>query len=463
MLTPVAIRPWLRLMCAAVALGGMSDARAALYHGGEGDGFSAAGLSTRRLDGSPLASPAYTASLSGGDGYDFAGRINRTLDGSSLPAAVFTASITGGDGYDFAGRINRSLDGSSLPVVLYTTSLSGGDGYDTRGLITRPLDSAVEFTAAYSGGLPGGDGYDTFGLIETPLDAALAYYFIYSGGEGDGYDTRGLIHTPVDGSATALSPYVSSNTGADGYDVSGSTHTRLDGTLLPAEIFTASLTGGDGYDLAGATHQNLNGTSHFVLAYLGTTGDGYDTLGLRHSALDPATLLPATVFTGAAGDGYDIAIAPYIFYLGEGGAASAMTYSIWRYLKFSPEETAAGLAADTADADHDGLPNLLEYTIGSDPRLSDSAIYGPQYRLSNLTDFGRPALPDYHLTAVVHRNPRIFDATLSVEISDDLITLWGRDNLIEISSPPSLLIIRDALGIQEAPRRHMRLRATLNE
>ena len=40
----------------------------------------------------------------------------------------------------------------------------------------------------------------------------------------------------------------------------------------------------------------------------------------------------------------------------------------WRSNHFSADEIAAGLAADTLDADGDGLSNLAEFTLGTDPR-----------------------------------------------------------------------------------------------
>jgi len=40
----------------------------------------------------------------------------------------------------------------------------------------------------------------------------------------------------------------------------------------------------------------------------------------------------------------------------------------WRTSHFSSAEIAAGLAADGSDADGDGLTNLDEYTLGTDPR-----------------------------------------------------------------------------------------------
>lgn len=49
-------------------------------------------------------------------------------------------------------------------------------------------------------------------------------------------------------------------------------------------------------------------------------------------------------------------------------AITGMTYDLWRSTAFSGPEIDAGLAGTSADPDGDGLENLLEYALGSDPR-----------------------------------------------------------------------------------------------
>jgi hypothetical protein len=454
-----AIRSWLRPLAVAAIAGAALPAQGQ-YDGGFGDGFSAAGQGLRRLDGTTAPSTPYLSSVSGGDGYDSKGLGNRSLDGSALPAAVFAASTAGGDGYDRAGRTSFAMDASAIPAVIFLGSVTGGDGYDADGLNTRPLDGIAGIAAVFVGG--GGDGYDEANLTEAALDAGLAWQFVFAGGGGDGYDRRGLASGMLDATAVDPSPYRSSVTGADGYDTLGLVTTRLDGIIIAGEIYAASQSGGDGYDRSGGVYFSLNGDAPFAVSFLGGAGDGYDSLGLRHSTLDPSVLPPVFLFAGSHGDGYDVALAPYVFYLGEDGAAAPMTWSVWRNITFTEQEHAAGLASDIADPDSDGLPNLLEYVLGSDPHLDDAGVFGPFYRVSDLSDFGLPALPDQHLTAAVRRDPRIFDATLSIEISDDL-SLWDSASLIPIGTPhPNVLVVRDPLGIGNAPRRLMRLRATLD-
>lgn len=47
------------------------------------------------------------------------------------------------------------------------------------------------------------------------------------------------------------------------------------------------------------------------------------------------------------------------------------TYDFWASLHFTPEQIASGLSIRSVDADADSLPNLVEYALGSDPRLAE--------------------------------------------------------------------------------------------
>ena len=454
----------IRLLPCAVALLVSAWSARGQYSGGVSgaDGYAAAGAKHLRLDGSPMLSPAYTASAGGGDGYSSSGSAFNALNGGSLPAALFTATSSGGDGYSAAGRQHVPLDGSLAPSQLYTASAAGGDGYAVRGLLNRQIDGAAAPMASYTGGA--GDGYDSSGFENVFVNPDAAVLVIYTGGSsgGDGYDFDGIRHSRLGGDGAAVEIYSAGASGGDGYDNHGRSYVRLDGIVPPVELYTASDAGGDGYDRAGVKFISFSGEAAIEFTYLGNGGDGYSLHGLRHNAINPALAPPAAIFAGDAGDGYDKRALPYVQNLGDDAAASPITFSGWLNSRFSEEEIAAGLAAPDADADFDGLGNLLEYAIGGDPRLVDASALGPQFRLSNLSEFGYPALPDHFLTALVHRNPLVLDAVLSVEVSSDLSSLWSTNETILVDSAPSAFLVRDQFGVKSDPHRNMRLRATLN-
>jgi hypothetical protein len=458
---PTVIRRPLRVIAlAALWLIGMATSSQAQYAGGSADGYARAGLISLVLDGRSLLSPAYTAGVSGGDGYDFAGSSYVKLDGVTPPSVIYTASASGGDGYDFDGRPFVRLDGAAQPSQLYTAGAGGGDGYDFSRLISRPLDGSSSLLVLYKGG--SGDGYDAVGIKSKSIDPAAPVLLIYNGGSGDGYDQTGVQAVPLgttDQSFFVI--YTASANGGDGYDSEGVGFQSLDGNAAPVEPFLSSSFGGDGYDFSRTAFLQLNGEPAFVLAYLGGDGDGYDDSGIRFVVPNGA-LLASEPFAGGSGDGYDMQTLPFVQYLGGGEAAAGITFNGWRNSRFSEDEINSGLADPNMDADSDGLANVLEFALGSDPRVADALLFGPQYRLTNLSDLGLPALSDHYLTAIVRRNPLALDATLQVEVTEDPMGFWSTNDTVRVDASPSVLIVRDEFGINIAPRRLMRLRATLN-
>jgi hypothetical protein len=83
----------------------------------------------------------------------------------------------------------------------------------------------------------------------------------------------------------------------------------------------------------------------------------------------------------------------------------------WRLLWFGTSDD-AGLAAGTANPDHDLFSNLLEYALGLNPRASDGAA-----QLFSGVQAG-------HVTLTYTRSKAATGVTLIVEVSDDLVT-WS--------------------------------------
>jgi hypothetical protein len=81
----------------------------------------------------------------------------------------------------------------------------------------------------------------------------------------------------------------------------------------------------------------------------------------------------------------------------------------WRTAYFGTSSD-TGDAADTADPDHDGIPNLLEYATGSYPTLTNGALLSV-------------AITNNHLAVTFNRAKDATDVTLRVKASNSLTDL----------------------------------------
>ena len=87
----------------------------------------------------------------------------------------------------------------------------------------------------------------------------------------------------------------------------------------------------------------------------------------------------------------------------------------WRELFFSPEEiTDNALSGPLADADSDGIANILEYLLGSDPRKSESRIFKEFMRQERANETGKFELK-------IKRLKNIVGYEIIIESSTDLI------------------------------------------
>lgn len=120
------------------------------------------------------------------------------------------------------------------------------------------------------------------------------------------------------------------------------------------------------------------------------------------------------------------------------------TATDWRTQNFTPTQISSGLSADDADPDGDGLKNLAEYALGSNPNGPSSALGAPVRDANGFSwTFTRPKdLPD-----VVY----------GAEASDNM-TSWTPLTLEVINDGPVQTIrVRDPLSSGNTARRFIRL------
>ncbi len=125
---------------------------------------------------------------------------------------------------------------------------------------------------------------------------------------------------------------------------------------------------------------------------------------------------------------------------------------------------ASGAAADSADADGDGVANLVEYALGTSPVSAASAARPvPERRIVDGSEY---------LTLAFARDRAATGVALAVEARSDLSSgSWTAIDPLQPANQVSVQVdtpsagfdtytIRDTQPLSAFPRRFMRLRAT---
>jgi hypothetical protein len=166
--------------------------------------------------------------------------------------------------------------------------------------------------------------------------------------------------------------------------------------------------------------------------------------------------LPATTVTVGAGGTYSLRL--------RADDASAMTfkditftgyatpYELWQSQQFA----ATGGMGDPnsalqMDPDHDGISNLQEYALGTNPNGTNAAPIS--------TDFEQIASSKY-LRMSVTKNPIATDVQYIVEATntvEDLLS-WTSAGLITEINTATQLVVRDGVATDSVNRRFIRLR-----
>lgn len=120
----------------------------------------------------------------------------------------------------------------------------------------------------------------------------------------------------------------------------------------------------------------------------------------------------------------------------------------WRINHFG-SPTGSGDASDLSDPDGDGVANLLEYALGSQP-TSGASQQAPV--LGTTATAGQE-----YLSLQVPWNSSATDLTFTVEVSDDLVNWFSGPAHTTVVSAGANLVVRDNTPVNAANRRFMRL------
>lgn len=251
--------------------------------------------------------------------------------------------------------------------------------------------------------------------------------------------------------------------------ISATTPDAYEFGAVPA-VFTVGRTGSSNYDL---------------LIHYAVTGSAMP--GVRYTALSGSVTLPsgaATVAINAnpisndAADGdqtINLTVSAFPSY--NVGAPANATITVhdkpidaWRLQQFGTDANVPAIAGDAADLDGDGMTNLLEYALLSDPKLV------------SVGDLPSIAINNNHLQLIFRRNTAATDITYVVEARSDLdVGIWapiltrapgtdwtsnaagatamesGSGSVVSVTATDSVPII-DPNTLQPTPRRFLRLR-----
>ena len=110
-------------------------------------------------------------------------------------------------------------------------------------------------------------------------------------------------------------------------------------------------------------------------------------------------------------------------------------------------------AIDTGDPDFDGIVNLLEYAMGTDPETGS---------LINVVQDTVTLSSQDHLRLIVSKNPAASDLNYEVQATSDLANAnsWSSAGLVIEANTSAELRVRDHVAISGGARRFMRLRVT---
>lgn len=221
----------------------------------------------------------------------------------------------------------------------------------------------------------------------------------------------------------ASGPYHSFSEGG----ASGSGAVSLDATAVDQSItFTLPYLAAGAYDLTvrvkawnnrGLAQMALGDAVTGPFTNLGAPLDFYTasavytnlvTLRVTNSTAGPKYLKFTVTGKNASSSGYQVVLDNFTFVPVDTGFTGPALQN-WRLAYFGRTDN-AGDAADAADPDHDGIPNLVEYATGSYPTVTN----GPLLAVT---------ITNNHLAVTFNRAKDATDATIHVEAANSLADL----------------------------------------
>ena len=319
----------------------------------------------------------------------------------------------------FAGHLRAGLDFTLTPAVQPTAV---GAEITFSGTLTN--NSATDNL------LLNDIHFDLNGQAATALSPDANSFFANVPGvllPGESY--TGPIFTVLLNSAAAASDYSGTVTIRGGSDLFAAGDLQAANFQLSSPTVSLSATASDAYEfgpVSGTLTITRTGSTNYDLpVHYAVTGSAAN--GIRYAFLSGAATIPA----GSAM--VDVNVVPIPNDIADGDQTVSLTVSssssynvalmangtvtihdkpidAWRLEQFGNDANNPGIAGDTADPDSDGIANLLEYGVGSNPTLAGSGL------------LSLVQIQENHLQLQFNRNTAATDIIYVVEARSDLVS-----------------------------------------
>jgi hypothetical protein len=205
-------------------------------------------------------------------------------------------------------------------------------------------------------------------------------------------------------------------------------------------------------NIANGPFTNLGSPLDFYNA--STTYTNLVTLRITNSAAGPKYLKFTVTGKNASSTGYVIVLDSFTF-VPVNDLANYTPSQNWRLTWFGTTDSTSD-AADSADPDHDGIPNLLEYATGSYPTVSNNLWFSA-------------TVTNNHASVTFSRAKDASDVTLRVLADNTLSGLMSGGTEIWSSStvpypggtaPSVSVTVIDPQSVTDSPARFLRLKVT---
>ena len=367
----------------------------------------------------------------------------RARSGNSTVVRVYAADTPSVIACPFNFYSNAMFDvadGPAAPDLLVSGPLAGGSTCTKNGPGSMTLSGNSTHTGPLN--IAAGSVAVTGSLDETSVATVQSGAALEGTGHIQGFVSNGGTVSPGVGGAVAV--------------LSVGTYEQLSGASTKIEL--NGTTAGSGHDQLAVTRSaTLAGTLDITLApgFTPEAGDSFVVVsyGSRTGAFDAINLPPlpddrkwVTAYDPDGISGLSVSVDPI------------PAFTQWQTAQFGVHADNPAIAGESADPDHDGIVNLMEYALNLDPNIPLANGGAPGHAGLPAIDAGAPE----NFAMIYRRNLAATDVTYTVEESNDLgkTDPWSQASVTEtiLSDDGQTRVIRAAVPAGAAPRKFLRLK-----